>query len=255
MATSIYPNNIDGFDQLPLIVDGLTRVNANSINPLRQAILNIEKELGTTPSGSYESVRRRLDAIENTIGENLEYKLQNLENEINGLENDIAGINLTLGANYKGSFSNLAERLENIENLLISPLKLNTEDEVFEGSLLRITINGGVKLATANISGGDFIRRSRVIGSSNEAANINDLIVINATYGSLIKVRFMDGDEPNQSNNGYPVYLSTNQGFATMNAPTSAGSAIFQIGILQGADGVSPTPMVLFQPMLVAINS
>lgn len=62
---SIYPDAIDGYSQLPLVVDTVTRVDAISVNRLRSAIINIERELGVLPSGSnYDTVKERLDALE-----------------------------------------------------------------------------------------------------------------------------------------------------------------------------------------------
>jgi len=67
---SVYPDAIDGYAQLPLVVDTKTRVDAISVNRLRSAIFNIEKELGVLPSSdSYETVRERLDALEFLINQ------------------------------------------------------------------------------------------------------------------------------------------------------------------------------------------
>jgi len=62
--SSIYPDAIDGYEQIPLVVDKVTPVNAASVNPLRSAIINIENTLGLNPEGTYDTVRARLDAIE-----------------------------------------------------------------------------------------------------------------------------------------------------------------------------------------------
>ncbi len=66
---SIYPDAIDGYSQLPLVVDNVTRVDAVTVNRLRSAILNIENELGVQPSDTYDTVKERLDAIEALIDE------------------------------------------------------------------------------------------------------------------------------------------------------------------------------------------
>ena len=66
--SSIYPNSIDGYAQLPLVVDTVTHINAVTVNRLRSAIVNIETELGIQPSGTYTDVRERLDALEDRIG-------------------------------------------------------------------------------------------------------------------------------------------------------------------------------------------
>lgn len=64
---SIYPNAIDGYEQLPLTIDGVTEINAFSVNVLREAILNIESELGTLPSADFDTVSERIDSLEEQI--------------------------------------------------------------------------------------------------------------------------------------------------------------------------------------------
>lgn len=64
---SIYPDGIDGYGQIPLVQDGTTRVNAITVNRLRSAVINIQKELGLLPKGIFASVRARLDAITDSI--------------------------------------------------------------------------------------------------------------------------------------------------------------------------------------------
>jgi len=64
---SVYPDAIDGYAQLPLTIDNVTRVDAVTVNRLRSAIVNIENELGVLPSGTYNTVIERLDALEQDI--------------------------------------------------------------------------------------------------------------------------------------------------------------------------------------------
>lgn len=66
---SVYPDAIDGYSQLPLVVDNVTRIDAVTVNRLRSAIINIENELGVQPSDVYDTVKERLDAIEASIDE------------------------------------------------------------------------------------------------------------------------------------------------------------------------------------------
>lgn len=75
---SVYPETIDGYAQLPLVVDNVTRVDAVTVNRLRSAIVNIERELGTNPSDSYDNVKERLEAIQAAI--------DSLQSEIDALE-------------------------------------------------------------------------------------------------------------------------------------------------------------------------
>lgn len=67
--SSIYPDAIDGQEQIPLVKDGITGVTAASVNSLRSAILNIEEELGLVPRGAYLTVRERLDELEGLVSD------------------------------------------------------------------------------------------------------------------------------------------------------------------------------------------
>lgn len=64
---SIYPNALDGYSQLPLSIDKVTEINSVGINRLRSAIVNIEKEIGILPSGSFLDLVARLDNIDYRI--------------------------------------------------------------------------------------------------------------------------------------------------------------------------------------------
>jgi len=64
-----YPAQIDTNATLPAVADNSTPVGAESVNRLRDAIIAIESELGAKPSGTYTTVRGRLDFIENQITE------------------------------------------------------------------------------------------------------------------------------------------------------------------------------------------
>jgi len=67
MLGTQYPNFIDGFPQLPLLIDGISQVRANDVNRIRNAIVAVEKELGINPSGTYGTVKHRFDAIESLM--------------------------------------------------------------------------------------------------------------------------------------------------------------------------------------------
>lgn len=68
MATQ-YPAKIDDTtsSSLPDLVDGVTNINAEVINRLRDAIIAVETELGVLPSSIYTTVRARLEAIEDAL--------------------------------------------------------------------------------------------------------------------------------------------------------------------------------------------
>lgn len=68
MGTSLYPNQIDNSTSIPVATDGVTPVNAEVVNRLRDAIIAIESENGINPSGTYGTVRARLDVLESGGG-------------------------------------------------------------------------------------------------------------------------------------------------------------------------------------------
>lgn len=64
-----YPAQIDNSISLPPAVDNLTPVGANDINALRDAIISIQSELGTKPSGTYSTVKNRITQLENIFND------------------------------------------------------------------------------------------------------------------------------------------------------------------------------------------
>jgi len=60
---STYPNQIDGYATLPLVRNQIDEIRAQVPNRLRDAIIKIEQELGTNPSGAFATVRDRLDTV------------------------------------------------------------------------------------------------------------------------------------------------------------------------------------------------
>ena len=63
MTNSIYPNGIDKNTTLPAKEDGVDILRSSDHNALRNAIINIEQELGATPSGEFNTVSNRLSYI------------------------------------------------------------------------------------------------------------------------------------------------------------------------------------------------
>lgn len=68
MSLTVYPNAIDDSNSLPVTIDLVTPIKATVVNSLRDAIIGIESTLGIKPSGTYGTVRARLDALEIAIG-------------------------------------------------------------------------------------------------------------------------------------------------------------------------------------------
>lgn len=67
MSGSKYPNKISGFAQLPLVADLTSPVLADDINRIRDAVVAVETELGINPSGTFGTVRSRIDGLESLV--------------------------------------------------------------------------------------------------------------------------------------------------------------------------------------------
>lgn len=65
--STVYPTAIDTNASLPLVIDGVTPISAVYINQLQQTVIAIEQDLGILPSGTYTTVRARLDAMQASI--------------------------------------------------------------------------------------------------------------------------------------------------------------------------------------------
>lgn len=64
---SLYPGKIDSVIELPQSFDKKTPIKAEILNSQRSALLSIESELGISPSGTNNTVRERVDELENKI--------------------------------------------------------------------------------------------------------------------------------------------------------------------------------------------
>lgn len=60
---SSYPSEIDGYNTLPYRTNLIHEIRAEDVNRAYDALIKIESELGVQPSGSYGTVRDRLDSV------------------------------------------------------------------------------------------------------------------------------------------------------------------------------------------------
>lgn len=67
--TTQYPNQIDTNVTLYKVTDNVSPIQAADHNMLQEAIIAIETELGTNPSGSFSTVKSRLDEFDVTFGD------------------------------------------------------------------------------------------------------------------------------------------------------------------------------------------
>lgn len=139
---SIYPVAIDGYSQLPLVIDNVTRVDAITVNRLRSAIINIENELGVDPSDSYDTVKERLDAIENLI--------QEIISDGEGISLDFLGYKNPVRVATTGNISNLLTGAPNI----IDGITLEERDRILVHQQTSAASNGIYEVITLG-SGSD----------------------------------------------------------------------------------------------------
>ena len=97
MAFSKYPHQIDTHVEIPPVIDNSTEVKANVINRLRDAILAIETELGVKPSGTYGTLKDRINDIQLLVDTMRE----------------------ELGTNPSGTFDNVEVRLEDMDSRIV----------------------------------------------------------------------------------------------------------------------------------------
>lgn len=93
MVYTKYPASVDTSLELPVATDNVTQVRAEVVNRIREAVLAVETELGANPSGTYGTVKDRLDDLSILV--------------------DL--IRLQLGLQPQGSYENVQIRLADME--------------------------------------------------------------------------------------------------------------------------------------------
>jgi hypothetical protein len=126
-------------------------------------------------------------------------------------------------------------------------LTLFTSVNVGIGSIVSINASGEAQLAASSTA--LTPRRYNAIGVAKTAGLAGTAV---AFYSDMITAALiLFSAAPLAASNGSRVYLSTTPGEATLTAPGS-GNAVYLVGILKGADGITTTPTVLLQFQLVA---
>lgn len=114
------------------------------------------------------------------------------------------------------------------------------------GDVLTLNAAGQVIRADASIAGG----RWEVIGISKQAVAAFAPVQVYTKSGSCPNVRF--GAPPAAALNGTLVFLDSVLGQASTTPPVGGGRTFFTVGTLQGADGITITPAVVFRPQFIA---
>lgn len=117
------------------------------------------------------------------------------------------------------------------------------------GDLVALNAAGDVVRANSSIAGGNW----RVVGIVRVAALVGDPVQVFTKFGASAMARFAAA--PAAASNGQFVFLNSSAGQAILTPPTSSGNSVFTVGILQGANGVTTTPLVVFHPRLVALRA
>jgi hypothetical protein len=117
------------------------------------------------------------------------------------------------------------------------------------GDLLTLDTAGDVIRADSSIGPANY----EVIGVANQTVGIGVPVQVVTHTGAVPNVNFTVA--PAGALNGGLVFLSTSTGLASTAPPGAGGNAIFTIGTLQGADGITTSPTVVFRPQLIALRS
>jgi hypothetical protein len=157
---SIYPNAIDGYEQIPLVVDGVTPVNAFSVNNLREAILNIEIELGLQPSGTFSTVRARLDALDAGGSASIE----DIENRLDAIEEAIVLIEIAI-ANLEDQ-----QELPDLSNIQYSVLMEDPAGDLIFQKIRQFMIEDDFAITSLNLVGGSLIEVGDTLNSPSFTA-------------------------------------------------------------------------------------
>jgi hypothetical protein len=164
VSFSKYPNNLDDTSSLPVSVDLVTEVKAEVVNRLRDSVIATQTELGLVPSGTFGTVRARLDAIDSL--------LSNLGNQIASNDADIAAINVTL-ISLQNQITALDADLQATE----AQLQQNIDDG---DAILQQNIDDGYAGNQSDIASGDANLQSQIdslVTSISEASAVVSPIV------------------------------------------------------------------------------
>ena len=134
------------------------------------------------------------------------------------------------------------------------------------GSGAGVTLTAGEALIAGAVVTIEGTSGDVILADSNTGTTLDGLAIGIAAYGaadtapvkvftvpgSLIPVNFAAA--PAAALNGRPVFVSQTPGQGITTAPTGSGNVVYIVGILQGADGASTSPLVMYQPQFIAVR-
>lgn len=143
--------------------------------------------------------------------------------------------------------TNVQDAISEVLTSDLTSIKMFTSGEVLAvGDVLALNTSGEVILADSSIASGNW----QVVGVSKEAVAASAPVQVFTKSGSFPNVRF--GSAPASSLNGSLVFLDTTTGQASVTPPATTGNTFFTIGTLNGANGVTTTPTIVFRPQFIA---
>jgi hypothetical protein len=129
-----------------------------------------------------------------------------------------------------------------------------------------VTLTAGEAVSAGDVVTIEGTTGDIILADSNTGTTLDGLAIGVAAYsaadtapvkvftvpGSLIPVNFAAA--PAASLNGRPVFVSQTPGQGITTAPTGSGNVVYIVGILQGADGATTSPLVMYQPQFIAVR-
>lgn len=148
------------------------------------------------------------------------------------------------------SADDVQEAISDILTFDLASIEVFTSGEALAaGDLLALDSSGDAVRASSSIGSANY----EVIGVSNQTVGTGVPVQVITHTGTVRGVNFTSA--PPASSNGSLVFLSTSPGQANTAPPGVGGNVIFTIGTLQGADGATTSPTVVFRPQLIAFRS
>ena len=195
---SIFPKALDGYAQLPLFVDNITPVNAEGLNRIRSAIVNIETTLGILPQGDSNTVSIRLDSIEANI--------DSIEANIDSIEANITIIESSLSA-LESRVTIIEDSIYDLPNALFlneasTPTAQTNKGAIFvsdgsgglvqnnlyysnESGVITDLLSGGEDLATTLGIGNETVGNNIILSSGDEIQGQTDVKLRSATNSNI----------------------------------------------------------------------
>lgn len=154
---TLYPTDIDGYNQIRVLRDRIDEIIAKDHNDLRSAVIAIEQELGKKPSGVYGTVSNRLDVA-----------ASNIESHVLGsiprhLDTTIESNSKSGSPYYNLSGTTVAQQIQELLNYVNKPKYSGSNPYTFAdgytlpSSFLESAVTGIVRYLGQNATGSNAI--------------------------------------------------------------------------------------------------